>query len=407
MVDRGEGSWLITKDGNRIFDAIASWWVNVHGHAHPKIAQAIGRQALKLEQVIFAGFTHEPAENLVHLLLPTLPGKMDFAFFSDNGSTAVEVALKMCLQHFHIQGMKKGKIMALQNAYHGDTFGSMSVSGRGPFNAAFQDWLTDIKFVCPPYSTNTTYPESRNDELHAAKMAFESGEFAALIVEPILQGAGGMLIYDKTWLNQLMLLARENGVFIIADEVFTGFWKTGQAFACHQLEQTPDIICLSKGLTGGFLPMGLTTCNANVAAPFQSSESFKTFYHGHSFTANPLACAAALASFELTQTPEFESSVNMVAEKQFAFRQLVQQKWPQLKPRNLGSVFALTLEANDGIQYSHPLREKIYSHFMKRGILIRPMGNVLYSVPAFCTKPAEMDWLQEEILLFLNKIYPD
>lgn len=400
---KGQGSWLFTSDGRKILDAIGSWWVNVHGHAHPRIAQAIADQAHTLEQVIFAGFTHNPAEDLAATILPQLPGEMAHAFYTDNGSTAVEVALKMALQHFHIKGEKRTKILALENAYHGDTFGAMAVGARGPFSAAFQDWLIEVNFIDPPYNQHIdSEGPSTFDSLDRVKKWCEQGDVAAIIVEPLLQGAGGMLIFEKNWLNQLFILAKKFGVLIIADEVFTGFFKTGKPFATHYIPSPPDIICLSKGLTGGFLPLGLTACNELVAEPFQPKNYQHTLYHGHSFTANPLACAAGIASWALTQESGFSDALTMICQKQADFSAKIRSLFPDYKARNLGTVFALTLEEKDGIQYTHPIRGLIYQHFIGKGILLRPVGNVLYFVPPFSTTAQEIDWVHGEIFAFLN-----
>jgi len=406
FVERAEGSWIYTRDGRKILDAISSWWVNLHGHAHPHIANAIGNQAQKLEQVIFAGFTHEPAVELARRLLPILPGAMSRLFFSDNGSTAVEVAMKLALQHFNLKGKRRTKIVALDNGYHGDTFGTMAVGARGPFSQAFTDWLKDVEFVTPQYEISIDVPlsESGNLELKKAESIFERGDVAALVVEPLLQGAGGMLIYSQEWLNRLFFLARKYGVLIIADEVFTGFFRTGKPFACFYLDQQPDLICLSKGLTAGFLPMGITVCSENVAEPFLEEIGNHTFYHGHSFTANPLSCAAALASLDLTEMPEFANTVQRISSKQQGFASKINSLHPDLNARSLGSVSALTLQSGSGVQYHHPLRNQIYKYFLERGLLLRPLGNVIYSVPPFSTSEDEMDLIAEEVLRYLEKI---
>lgn len=406
LIDRANGSWLYTKDGRKILDVISSWWVNLHGHAHPKIAQAIANQATKLEQVIFAGFSHEPAELLAEQLLPKLPGSMSRMFFSDNGSTAIEVALKLALQYFHIQGENRTRIVALENAYHGDTFGAMAVGGRGPFSAAFRDWLVDVDFVVPPYSTSIhgTVSPAGELELKRAEAIFSVGNVAALIVEPLLQGSGGMLIYPVAWLNQLFDLARKYGVLIISDEVFTGFFRTGKPFSTHHATSQPDIICLSKGITGGFLPLGVTACSELVSEPFHTRDYDHTFYHGHSFTANPLACAAALASLQLTESEDFLDSVKRLCDGQLKFVNQLNGIRPELAPRCIGSISALTLQAGDGVQYTHPLRQKIYSYFIDKGLLLRPIGNVMYTVPPYCTTSEEMDWVYGEILDFLDQL---
>lgn len=405
-VDRAEGSWIYTLDGRKILDAISSWWVNLHGHAHPHIGECIGNQAKKLEQVIFAGFTHQPAEELACRLLPILPGKMSRVFFSDNGSTAVEVAMKMALQYYDILGENRTRLVALRNAYHGDTFGAMAIGERGPFTKAFTDWLVEVDFVDPQYEISTDIPLSEigTSSLQKAESIFQNGDVAAIVVEPLVQGAGGMLVYSRFWLDALLVLAKKYGVLIIADEVFTGFYRTGKPFSCHHLEQEPDIICLSKGLTAGFLPMGITTCSEKVAAPFTKIHGKPTFYHGHSFTANPLACAAALASLDLIEKPDFESRVLEICQFQADFAKQINSENPKFMARSLGSIFALTLQPESGVHYHHPLRGKIYSYFLEKGLLLRPLGNVIYSVPPFSTTRDEMEMIRSGITGFLNDI---
>jgi adenosylmethionine-8-amino-7-oxononanoate aminotransferase len=399
-VESGKGAYLYSRDGRKILDAISSWWVNLHGHGHPEIAEAIAIQAKKLEQVIFAGFTHEPAEHLAEQLLPKLPGKKNRLFFSDNGSTAVEVAIKMTLQYFHIQGKPRKKVLALENAYHGDTFGAMAVGARGPFSSAFQDWLFDVAFIQAPYLQEN----DGSDSLKKAEMLLQKEDVAALIVEPLLQGAGGMLMYAAEWLDRLFGLARKYGTLLIADEVFTGFYRTGTAFATLNLENIPDIICLSKGLTGGFLPLGVTACEEEIAIPFYPNDYAHTFYHGHSFTANPLACAAANASLELCQRPGFEEKVKEISNLQGAFAKDLNTKFSLLAPRHLGTIFAITLSPEDGLDYTHNRRKQIYQYFIEKDLLVRPIGNVLYLAPPYCITLEELKNLQSEVRQFLERV---
>lgn len=406
-IERGEGAILHTRDGRRIVDCISSWWVNIHGHAQPHIAQAIARQAEKLEQVIFAGFTHEPAERLASGLLGFVPGKMERVFFSDNGSTAIEVALKMALQHFHIKGEKRNRIVALRNAYHGDTFGAMAVGERGTFTQAFRDWLFEVDFIDVPYE-NLAQPasdEQENESLKRARQVLENPETAALILEPLLQGAGGMRMFSSSFLDQLMAMAQKAGVLVIADEVFTGFYRTGKAFACSGLDSEPDMVCLSKGLTGGFLPMGITLCNAKTAEPFAEKNYARTLYHGHSFTGNPLSCAAALASLDLCRADGFEQTVARLAKKQRDFAENLAQQFPDIQARNCGTITAITLgNEENGYDYTHPIRQRMYSFFMDRDLLIRPMGNVVYLAPPYCIEEPDLAKAHSAIEELLTEI---
>src|SRR6195952_4240501 len=292
---RGEGACLYDEDGKRYIDAVSSWWVNIHGHANKYIAQKVAEQLLQLEHVIFAGFTHPTAVELAERLLAVLPSNQKKAFYSDNGSTAIEVAIKMCLQYWHNQGKTRTKMLAFTNAYHGDTFGAMAVSGRSAFTAAFDSLLFEVEFIDVPNADNIESLKSLISNLKS--------ELACFIFEPLVQGAGGMLMYEAEHLNTLMAHCRKENILLIADEVFTGFGRTGKRFACDHVTEQPDIMCFSKGLTGGTMALGLTTCTQIIFNAFLSDDRLKTLFHGHSFTANPVACAAALASMDLFLDP--------------------------------------------------------------------------------------------------------
>ncbi|MGH2647213.1 MAG: adenosylmethionine--8-amino-7-oxononanoate transaminase, partial [Ginsengibacter sp.] len=286
---RGEKTLLYDETGNQYIDAISSWWVNIHGHGNKYIAKKLHKQARKLEQVIFAGFTHEPAVKLAERLLKVLPGDFSKIFYSDNGSTATEVAIKMSLQYWINKGENnRNKILAFHHSYHGDTFGAMSISERGPFTLAFRDKLFEVIFIETPDGKNL-------DELQQQIEKYKN-EIACFIYEPLLQGAGGMRMYEAGGLDLLLTLIKKESIICIADEVLTGFYRTGSFFAGDYLSQKADIICLSKALTGGTMAMGITACTQNIYDPFVSDDKMKTLFHGHSFTANPLACAASLAS---------------------------------------------------------------------------------------------------------------
>ena len=289
----GEGSYLYDENGKRYIDAVSSWWVTLHGHAHPYIAKKVAAQLSKLEQVIFAGFTHLPAIELAERLLKVLPAGQDKIFYSDNGSTAVEVALKMCLQYWYNRGQPRKKILTFENGYHGDTFGAMAVSGRSPWTAPFNSLLFDVTFIPAPTSEN----------LEATKKLIEQNhkDIACFIYEPLVQGAAGMLMHSAEHLDELLTCCHNYDILLIQDEVFTGFGRTGKMFAADHLLIKPDLVCLSKGLTGGTMPLGITSCRNKIYEAFLSDDQYKTLFHGHSFTANPLACTAALASLDLLE----------------------------------------------------------------------------------------------------------
>src|SRR5690606_3188545 len=293
VITNAEGVYLHTADGRRSIDAVSSWWVNLHGHSHPHIAAAVAQQASSLEHVIFAGFTHEPAIRLAEMLVDLLPANQKKIFYSDNGSTAVEVALKMAFQYWHNQGKSRDKVIALDGAYHGDTFGAMSVGERGACTAPFSKHLFDVEFLPFPYA------ENESDVLQAFRKKLSAGDVACFIYEPLVQGSSGMRMYSARILTQMIAAARAEGVICIADEVMTGFGRTGKMFASEFMDEMPDICCLSKGLTGGTMALGVTSCTEAIMDVYRSDDILKTFFHGHSFTANPIACAAAIASLEL------------------------------------------------------------------------------------------------------------
>jgi adenosylmethionine---8-amino-7-oxononanoate aminotransferase len=397
-IKKAKGLYLYTEDGRAIMDAISSWWVNLHGHSHPEIARAIYEQASNLEHVIFAGFTHEPAIELTRNLLSVLPPRLQRLFFSDNGSTAVEVAIKMALQLFENRGTPRKRIIALKGAYHGDTFGSMSVGSRGAFTAPFNQHLFDVDFIDLPDKHNFA-------EVHQSfKHLCASGNVAAFIYEPLVQGASGMVMYESWCLNALIREAREHGVLCIADEVFTGFGRTGKWFASHYLDDQPDIMAISKGITGGVLPLGVTACTANVVNAFTSANPMHTFFHGHSYTANPIACAAANASFKLLSGDETWKTIRMIEEyhKKFTLQIAVHK---QVKhARSLGTILAIEVATREGTSYFNAMNKRIYAFFLKRNILLRPLGNVIYVVPPYAITKDELRTIYSAIGEFLDSL---
>ncbi len=398
LISSAEGAYLHTADGRSILDAVSSWWVNLHGHSHPDIANAIAEQAKKLEHVIFAGFTHEPAIRLSENLLTILPSDQKKIFFSDNGSTAVEVALKMSFQYWHNRGIKKTKVIAFKGAYHGDTFGSMSVAERGLFTKPFSPFLFETTFI--------DFPEKNNEEkvLLQFKNLVAGFDVAAFIFEPLVQAAAGMRMYPAALLETLIAHAREHDVICIADEVFTGFGRTGKYFASDFLKNKPDIISLSKGITGGFLPLGVTACSEEILSAFDSAEFSKTFFHGHSYTANPLACAAANASFRLLTDEKCRSRILGITNKHARFAARLQHHPKISDVRTLGTILAIELRSEEGTDYANSLRKKIYPYFLGKNILLRPLGNVVYVVPPYVMTDEQLDRVYTTIEGFLALI---
>ncbi len=385
---RGQDAYLFDAQGNQYIDAISSWWVTLHGHANPILAAAIAKQATILEQVIFAGFTHPQAQKLADNLLSILPKNQQKVFFSDDGSTAVEVGLKMAFQYWHNQGIThKKRIIALHNAYHGDTFGAMAVGERGGFTAPFAPFLFEVDFVLAPT------PNYEEESLTKFESLLKTGEVAGFIFEPLVQGAGGMCMYSAEMLDRMLDLCKQYDVISIADEVMTGFGRTGKLFASlHLTCNMPDIFCLSKGLTGGFLPLGITTCAGKIFEAFWSDSKLHTLFHGHSFTANPIACAVANASFELLISENCEKQrQNIILSHQHFLEKI--KKNPLVKQaRQQGTILAIEIETSEKTSYFNHIRDILYEFFIKNHILLRPLGNVVYILPPYCIS---MDDLQK------------
>lgn len=378
-IARASGASLFTPSGERIIDAISSWWVTLHGHAHPRIAAAIARQAAELEQVIFAGFTHEPAARLASSLAALFPEDLNRVFFSDNGSTAVEVALKMAIQYRVNRGEPKARFLALEGAYHGDTFGAMAASARSVFTAAFDPLLFDVTRL--PFPGRSA--EGAERLLEAARREFSRGDVTAVIVEPLLLGAGGMLVWSEEALSALAALCREHDVLLIADEVLTGFGRTGRMFACERAGVTPDIVTLSKGLSGGFLPFGATVCRDRIHDAFLSTDRRRTLFHGHSFTANPLGCAAALASLEVFRDEPVFERIEAIERIHRERIDALAAAAPIEEPRVLGTIAAFDLPTEEG-GYLSGAAATLVAEALEAGILLRPLGNVIYLLPPYC-----------------------
>lgn len=384
---RGEGALLIAEDGKTYIDAVSSWWVNLHGHGHPYIAERIAKQALTLEQVVFAGFTHAPAVGLAEQLIQILPSNQAKVFYSDNGSTAVEVAIKMAIQFFHNQGVNRKIIVAFENGYHGDTFGAMSASSDLSFNNAFQDYLFAVKYIPPPL------PGQEAQSLQVLQTILEQNNVCAFIFEPLVMGAGGMLMYTPEALDTLIQLAQSQGIICIADEVMTGFGRTGKLFASHYLQQQPDIFCLSKGLTGGFLPMGVTTSTQAIFDAFWSDDKRKTFFHGHSYTANPLGCAAALASLDLLQHEDCQADIQRITQSHQHFKTHILSHRNVQNVRQTGTILAIEFKTSEETSYFNNLRDRLYNFFIEKGVLLRPLGNMIYILPPYCITDKELEWV--------------
>ncbi len=396
-LSRGEGLYLIDEEGNRYIDAVSSWWVNLHGHAHPYISRMINAQMKELEHCMFAGFTHEPAIRLAERLIEILPEGMEKIFYSDNGSTAVEVAIKMSLQYWKNKGINRTRMVAIEGAYHGDTFGAMAVSARSIFTEAFTDYLFDVSFI--PFPS----PGNKQKSIAELKTLLKAGDVAALIVEPLVLGSGGMLMYDPEILEQYFGLCKKHQTIIIADEVMTGFGRTGTLFATNQVSTCPDIICLSKGLTGGFLPMGVTATTLDIFNAFYDDDRTKMLYHGHSYTANPTICAAALASMDLLLMDSCTQSRIDIENAHIHFKETI-SKHPLIKDiRHTGTILAIELKT-DTTSYHNNLRDRIYNFFLSRKIILRPLGNIIYILPPYCITIGELEYIYQCIEDLLGEL---
>jgi adenosylmethionine-8-amino-7-oxononanoate aminotransferase len=409
-IERAKGAYLYTADGRRLIDAISSWWVNIHGHGHPAIVAAIAAQAERLDHVLLAGFTHDRAEALANGLRAVVPQGLNHIFFSDDGSTAVEVALKIAVQYWQNVGQpKKKSIVALEHAYHGDTAGAMSVGDESAFTEAFRSMLFPVHRVhaaycyrCPVGKTRATCDIDCMEKL-ARLLEEKHEEIAALIVEPLLQGAGGMIVHPVEFLQQMRRLCTRYGVLLIADEVLTGFGRCGKMFACELAGITPDLMCLSKGLTAGMLPMGATLCTDEIQAAFRSQDRARTFYHGHSYTGNPIAAAAGAASLKIFQDePVFQriAAISQIHSERLA---AIRNHPAVAETRMIGTMAAVELRADDAGYFSK-LRPALYRFYLDAGVLLRPLGNVIYVLPPYVIQPADLHLVHDVIAESLDRV---
>jgi len=390
-VKSGKGSWLTLEDGREVIDAISSWWVNIHGHTHPEVADAIYEQAQTLEHVIFAGFTHDPAEQLAEMLVEKLPKNLNRVFYSDNGSTAVEVGMKLAYQFWKNKGETRKTFICFEGAYHGDTFGAMSAGERSVFTDVFKDLLFDVEVLPFPETWIDDKTRSNKEDEIIEKLegllTKNPDKYAGILMEPLVQGAGGMRMCSEEFLQKLHWVNRQFGVLLIFDEVMTGFGRTGDYFACKRAQVEPDIICLSKGITAGFMPLAATVCSDEIYQTFNSSDPIKTFWHGHSYTANPIGCAAGVASMKILQREEAFKKVEEIHRAEI--QKL--QNHPKLEHfRITGTIAAMDIKNNEEGGYLNSAAKKIKKECIDHGVLLRPLGNVLYVMAPYCTSKKEL-----------------
>ncbi len=398
LVARAEGALLHCADGTKLIDAISSWWVITHGHCDPRIASAIQAQAATLDQLIFAGYTHEPAEDvargLIRLTQATLPSPDPLAhvFFSDSGSTAVEVALKMALGYWHNIGAARHKIIVMEHSYHGDTIGAMSVGARGVFNRAYAPLLFDVETIPYPAAGRE---QATLDALESLCKAPEKP--AALIVEPLILGAGGMLVYAADMLRSIAEICAAHDVLFIADEVMTGWGRTGTLFACEQAKVTPDILCTAKGLTGGSIPLAATLARSKIFEAHRSPDRALMFFHSSSFTANPIACAAAAANIAIWESEDVSGRIAALRAHMSARLDLLAGHSALENPRQLGAIAAIDMRVRENAGYMSDIAPRLRAFFLERGVLLRPLGNTIYAMPPYCTSADQIGTIFDAI----------
>ncbi|MBT8178706.1 MAG: adenosylmethionine--8-amino-7-oxononanoate transaminase [Eudoraea sp.] len=388
------GATITDESGKEYIDAISSWYTCVYGHCNPYILEAVSSQMQVLDQVVFSGFTHEPAVRLSEALIEILPQNQGKLFFSDNGSTATEIEIKMALQYHFNRGERRNVLLAFEEGFHGDTFGAMSVSGLSVYNGPFEDLFLEVKRIPVPTKANLpAIREQLNELLHTHAIA-------GFIYEPLVQGAAGMKIHDAAGLNALLAILKAQGVVTIADEVMTGFGKTGSYFASDYLDEKPDIICLSKALTAGLMPMAVTTCTDKIFEAFYSDQIEKGFFHGHTYTANPLACSAALAGITLLRSDEMQANIQRIIRAHEEFDNRLSQHPMVKNTRQIGVIYAFDIAIS--MDRYGDLRDKLFGQFMERGIFLRPLGNTIYLLPPYVISDTQLEAVYSAVLEILD-----
>lgn len=380
---------LFDEDGNEYIDGIASWYTAMYGHCNPYITERVQFQMNQLDQVVFSGFTHKPAIELSEKLIQILPANQQKIFFSDNGSTSVEVGIKMALQYHFNQGEKRQVLLALEDGFHGDTFGAMSVSGLSVYNGPFEDFFLEVKRIPVPTKDNIDIVLNQMQEIHA------KNKIAGFVYEPLVQGAAAMKMYDAEQLDKILMFCQDKNIITIADEVMTGFGKTGKYFASDYLNNQPDIICLSKALTAGLLPMAITSCSQKIYDAFYSNDLTKGFFHGHTYSANPLACTAAIAGIELLKSESTQNRIQEIIIAHKAFGNHIESHAKVKSVRQTGVIFALDL-AVETSRYGN-MRDKLFQFYMARGVFLRPLGNTVYILAPYTITNSQLEKMYEVI----------
>jgi adenosylmethionine-8-amino-7-oxononanoate aminotransferase len=382
-IAKAKGAVLTDENGKEYIDGIASWYTSMYGHCHKFIIERVYEQMQQLDQVVFSGFTHEPAVRFSEELMKILPKNQQKVFFNDNGSTAVEIGIKMALQYFHNRGEKRDVLLAFEDGFHGDTLGAMSVSGLSVYHGVFEKHLSKVLRIPVPNGKNTKKILDQLENLA------QNHRIAGFIYEPLVQGAAGMLMHDAEGLNEILNMCKAHNIITIADEVMTGFGKTGKLFASDYMQTKPDIICLSKAISAGMLPMGLTSCTKEIYDAFYTDEMAKAMFHAHTYSGNPLACAAALAGLELLLSDEMQENIQRIMRSHEKFGEKIKSH-PKVKSiRQRGVIFALEIKSPSEGHYGN-LRDKLYDFYMENGVYLRPLGNTVYVLPPYVTTEEQL-----------------
>jgi len=382
-VTKAKGCLLYDEDGNEYIDAIASWYTCMYGHCNDYVTSRVTAQMQTLDQVVFSGFTHEPAVKLSEALIDILPDNQNKIFFSDNGSSSVEIGIKMALQYHFNKGEKRNTLIAFENGFHGDTFGAMSVSSLSVYNGPFEDFFLDVKRI--------PVPNGNNHEviLEQLQTIVNNNSVAGFVYEPLVQGAAAMKMHNAQGLNQILQFCKANNIITVADEVMTGFGKTGKHFASLHIQEQPDVMCLSKALTAGLLPMAITSCAQHIYDTFYSNDISKGLFHGHTYSANPLACTAALAGIELLQSKTIQDNIQLVIAAHKTFNERIKIHPKVKSTRQTGVIFALDL--NIEMERYGNLRDKLFSYFMDNGLFLRPLGSTIYIQAPYVITKQQLD----------------
>lgn len=395
-ITKAKGAVLYDENGHEYIDGIASWYTCVYGHCNPYIIEKMRSQMETLDHVVFTGFTHRPAIELSEKLISILPENQEKLFFSDNGSTAIDVAIKMALQYHYNNNEKRGKIIALENGFHGDTFGAMSVSGLSVYNGPFEEFFIDVSRIPVPNSTNLTEVKEQFIKL------IKEEKVAAFVYEPLVQGAAAMQMHEAKHINEILKIAQDNNVVTIADEVMTGFGKTGKNFASDYIETKPDIMCLSKALSAGMVPMAITSCSQKIYNAFYADDIQKGFFHGHTYSGNPIACSAALAGIELLMSDEIQQNLVRIQQSHERFNEEIKHHPKVASTRQQGQIFALDL--NIQMERYGNLRDQLFQSFMKKGVCLRPLGNTIYILAPYITTDLQLQKIYQAIRETINEL---